>query len=87
MKNNESNDYYETSDIRLAAFLFTTLYAILVDIGRNDHNKKTYIFNPGPPRYAILGFYDGSEKVSAKRLIEAYEKLKVATGVFKSNGG
>jgi hypothetical protein len=87
MKNIRNNDYYETTDLAFASFLVASGYANLVDIGQNDQHKKTFVFDPGPPRHVILGFYDGSEKVSAKKLIEAYEKLKVATYVFKSNGG
>jgi hypothetical protein len=87
MKNIKSNDNYETSDLAFASFLVASRHANLVDIGKNDQHKKTFLFDPGPPKHVILGFYDGSEKVSAIRLIEAYEKLKLATYVFKSNGG
>ena len=78
---------YKTTDLAFASFLIASGHANLVDIGKNDKHKKTFVFDPGPPKHVILGFYDGSEKVSAIRLIEAYEKLKLATYVFKSNGG
>lgn len=86
MENIRSNDYFETTDLALASFLLA-IHASLVDIGQNNQHKKTFVFDPGPPKHVISGFYDGSEKVSAKKLMEAYEKLKVATGVYKSNGG
>ncbi|MGB8658265.1 MAG: DUF5659 domain-containing protein [Candidatus Zixiibacteriota bacterium] len=86
MKEKEMNQY-ETTDLALAAFLVESRYAIFVDIGKNDKRKKTFVFNPGPPTHAILGFYDGSAKVSAKRLIEAYENLNKATYVFESDSG
>jgi len=87
MKNIKSDNYYETTDLALAAFLNASRYANFVDIEKNDKNKKTFVYNPGPPEHAILGFYDGSEKVSAKRFSEEYEKLKAATYVIKSDSG
>jgi hypothetical protein len=83
----KDDELYETTDLALASFLLASMHANLVDIGKNDQHKKTFVFDPGPPKHVILGFYDGSEKVSAIRLIEAYEKLKAATHVLKSNGG
>jgi hypothetical protein len=85
MKND--NDYYQTSDLPFASFLVASGHSYLVDIRRNDHGKKIFVFNPCPPEQVILGFYNGSEKVSAIRLIEAYQNLKLATCVLKSDGG
>jgi hypothetical protein len=87
MKTMKENDYYETIDLAFASFLVASGYTYLVDIEINDHGKKTFVFSPYPSEQVILGFYNGSEKVSAKRLIEEFEKLKQATGVYKSNGG
>jgi hypothetical protein len=78
---------YETTDLAFASFLVASGHAYLVDIRRNDHGKKTFVFNPCPPEQVTLGFYNGSEKVSAIRLIEAYQNLKLATCVLKSDGG
>ena len=78
---------YETADLFLASFLVASGHTYLVDIKRNDHGKKIFVFNPCPPEQVILGFYNGSEKVSAIRIIESYQNLKLATYVFKSNGG
>jgi hypothetical protein len=78
---------YETTDLFLASFLVASRYANLVDIRKNRRHKKVFVFDPGPPQHATLGFYDGSEKVSAIRLTEEYEKLKLATCIFKSNTG
>jgi len=83
----KDDELYETTDLALASFLLASMHANLVDIGKNDQHKKTFVFDPGPPKHVILGFYDGSEKVSAIRFVEAYEKLKAATYVLKSNGG
>ena len=87
MRNIKSNDYYETPDLALASFLVASGHTYLVDIRRNDHGKKIFVFNPYPPEQVIFGFYNGSEKVSAKRLTESYQNLKLATCVLKSNGG
>jgi hypothetical protein len=87
MKVMKENSNYETTDLAFASFLVASGRAYLVDIRRNGHGKKIFVFNPYPTEQVILGFYNGSEKVSAKRLIEAYQNLKQATGVFKSNGG
>jgi hypothetical protein len=87
MKTMNQNDHYETSDLAFASFLVASGHTFLVDIRRTGHGKKVFVFNPYPSEQVISGFYHGSEKVSAKRLIEAYENLKQATGVFKSNGG
>jgi hypothetical protein len=83
----KDDELYETADLAFASFLVASMHANLVDIGQNDQHKKTFVFDPGPPKHVISGFYDGSEKVSAIRLIEAYEKLKAATYVLKSNSG
>ncbi|MCJ7508502.1 MAG: DUF5659 domain-containing protein [candidate division Zixibacteria bacterium] len=83
----KNNDYYETTDLAFASFLIASGYSNLVDIRRDDHGKKIFVFNPCPPEQAFIGFYNGSEKVSAIRLIESYQNLKLATYVFKSNGG
>jgi hypothetical protein len=86
MKNIKSNDYYETTDLALASFLFASRCASIVDIKINFRGKKTFVFFPCPPEQVISGFYNGSEMVSALSLIEAYQILKVAY-VLKSNGG
>ena len=78
---------YETTDLAFASFLLASGHTYLVDIRRNDHGKKIFVFNPCPPEQVFIGFRNGSEKVSAIRLIESYQNLKMATGVFKSNGG
>jgi hypothetical protein len=87
MKTMKENDYYETTDLAFASFLVASGHAYLVDIKRTNHGKKIFVFNPCPPEQLILGFYNGEEKVSAKRLIESYQNLKLATCVLKSNGG
>lgn len=78
---------YETTDLAFASFLVASGHTFLVDIRRTNHGKKIFVFNPCPPEQVILGFYNGEEKVSAIRLIEAYEKLKAATYVLKSDSG
>ena len=87
MKNIKSDNYYETTDLAFASFLVASGHAYLVDMPENNRRKKTFVFNPPPPQHIISGFYNGAEKVSAKRLIEVYEKLKKATSVFKSYSG
>lgn len=87
MKAIKENSNYETTDMAFASFLVASGYTYLVDIRRNDRGKKICVFNPWPAEQAIIGFYNGSEKVSAKRLIEVYQNLKQATGVYKSNEG
>jgi hypothetical protein len=86
-KMNTKDECYETTDLSFASFLVASGHTYLVDIRRNDHGKKTFVFNPCPAEQVIRGFSNGSEKVSAIRLIEAYEKLKAATYVLKSNSG
>jgi len=81
------DECYQTTDLAFASFLIASGHSYLVDIRRNDHGKKIFVFNPCPPEQVILGFYNGSEKVSAKRLFEAYQNLKLATCVLKSDGG
>ena len=81
------NEFYQTSDLAFASFLVASGHTYLVDIRRNDHGKKIFVFDPCPPDQVFIGFYNGSEKVSAIRLIESYQNLKRATYVFKSNGG
>ena len=84
---NRHNELYETQDLAFASFLVASGHTYLVDIRRNDHGKKIFVFNPCPPDHVILGFYNGSEKVSAVRLIEEYKKLKWANTMYKSDGG
>jgi hypothetical protein len=86
MKNIKNNDYYETTDLALASFLFASKYASIVDIKINFSGKKTFVFFPCPPEQIISGFYNGSEVVSALSFIQAYQFLKVAY-VMKSDGG
>lgn len=84
MKNR--NDY-ETCDLAFAAFLTATGHARLKDIRGNDGSRKTFIFDCRPPQDIILRFYNGSEKVSAIKLIESYQRLKSACYIVRSNGG
>lgn len=83
----KDDELFETTDLAFASFLVASGHAYLVDIRRSDHGKKIFVFNPYPPEQVIIGFYNESEKVSAKRLIESYHNLKLATCVLKSNGG
>ena len=83
----KNRNYYETADLSFAAFLVASGHSNLVDIKGNDSFKKTFVFNPSPSQDVILGFYTGSLKVSAIRLIESYQSLKSATYLVKSNGG
>lgn len=77
---------YETTDIFFASFLIASGYSTLKDILDNGAGRKTFIFEPAPSQEVILGFYNGSETVSAIRLFEAFQSLKSATYVVqKSN--
>ena len=77
---------YQTTDIFFASFLIAAGYSILQDIQDNGVSRKTFIFEPAPSQEAILGFYNGSETVSAIRLFEVFQSLKSATFVVqKSN--
>ena len=82
----KNKNYYETSDLAFASFLVASGHSNLVDIKENDSFKKTFVFNPHPAQEVILGFYNGSQKVSAIRLLETYQSLKSATYMVKSNG-
>ncbi len=86
MKNIKNNDHYETTDLAFASFLAASGRAKLLDIRDGGQFKKTFVFSPPPPQEVILGFYNGSLKVSAIRLIESYQSLKSATYMVKSNG-
>ena len=82
----KNNNYYETSDLAFASFLVASGHAKLVDIRHNDQFKNIFVFDPPPSQQVVLGFYGGTERVSALRLIESYQSLKSATYMVKSNG-
>jgi len=75
---------YKTSDIYFASFLITTGQFYLEGIQDQSPNKKTFIFDKEPSQDLILGFYNGSVKVSAIRLLEALQTLKSATYLVNS---
>lgn len=84
-KSDEMNRY-ETTDLFFASFLIASGYSTLEDIWDSGTGRKTFIFEPAPSQEVILGFYSGSETVSAIRLFEAFQSLKSATYVVqKSN--
>lgn len=86
MNSMKESNYYETTDLAFASFLVASGHASLVDIRENEQLKKTFVLSPSPSQQIIMGFYNGSEKVSAIRLLESYQTLKSATYLVKSNG-
>lgn len=78
-------NHYETTDIFFASFLIASGYSNLKDIQDNGAGRKTFIFEPAPSQEVILGFYNGSETVSAVRLFEAFQSLKSATFVVQKS--
>jgi hypothetical protein len=79
-------NHYQTTDIFFASFLIAAEYSNLKDIIDNGVGRKVFIFEPAPSQEVILGFYNGSETVSAIRLFEVFQSLKSATFVVqKSN--
>jgi hypothetical protein len=75
-----------TSDIYLASFLIASDRSNLKNIVDGSNGKKTFIFQPEPPKDVIMGFYAGGELVNALKLFEAFQRLKAATYVLNSKG-
>jgi hypothetical protein len=73
------NSTYSTTDIYFASFLIATGQFSLTDIQGHSSSKKTFVFNKEPAQGVVLGFYSGTAKVSAIRLLEALQTLKSAT--------
>ena len=76
---------YETTDLFFASVLVATGHSTLKNIQDSGAGRKTFIFNPAPSQEVILGFYNGSETVSAIRLFEVFQSLKSATYVVQQS--
>ena len=76
--------HYETTDLFLASFLLASKHSALKGINDNGYGRKTFCFEPPPSQEVILRYYNGEEKVSAIKLVEAFGSLKAATYTQKS---
>jgi hypothetical protein len=83
-KREKTMSSWQTSDIYLASFIIASERSNLRNIVDGTNGKKTFIFDPEPPKEFIMSFYAGGELVNALKLFEAFQRLKSAIYVFNS---
>lgn len=52
---------WQTSDIYLASFLIASGHSNLTNIMDGPAGKRTFVFEPEPPKAVIMKFYGGTE--------------------------